>query len=52
MKKAKMMEQKMMGAIAVALGAITTKMTGDATFAMMVGSAGLYMLTAKKVVIV
>lgn len=52
MKKAKMMEQKMLGAIAVAVGAVTTMMTGDATFAMMVGGLGLYMLAAKKVVIV
>ena len=52
MRKAKMREQKKLGVMGVALGALTTAMTGDATVAMMVGSLGLYMLTAKKVVIV
>lgn len=52
MKKAKMREQKILGAIAVAIGAIVTAMTGDSTVSLMVGGIGLYMLTAKKIVIV
>lgn len=52
MRKAKMREQKVLGAMAVAICALITVMTGDATVAIMVGGLGLYMLTAKKVVIV